>query len=200
MNVRVLATPHTVDGACAGGAALNANPARLLRDLNWMGFLFESLVVRDLRVYAQALGGEVFHYRDDLGFEADAIIELPDGSWAAFEVKLGSSPPSPMSLHRDCFGCVIASRVVPPSRSASSRPRASASRPPQADKAVTDPRLGGPEWERQGRRDLRVGKTIEECKRDCLALGVAEFAQGCAYPVAACSQPGFLVDIHLGRL
>jgi hypothetical protein len=57
-----------------------------------MGFLFESLVVRDLRVYAQALGGDIFHYRDNLGLEADAIIELPGGSWAAFEATLGSSP------------------------------------------------------------------------------------------------------------
>ena len=82
---------HLADPALAA-AALNANPARLLRDLNWMGFLFESLVVRDLRVYAQALGGDVFHYRDNTGLEADAVIELPDGRWAGFEIKLGSSP------------------------------------------------------------------------------------------------------------
>ena len=90
---RLRGTPvrHLADPALAT-AALNASPARLLRDLNWMGFLFESLVVRDLRVYAEALGGEVFHYRDNTGLEVDAIIELPDGRWAGFEVKLGSSP------------------------------------------------------------------------------------------------------------
>lgn len=82
---------HLADPALAT-AALNANPKRLLGDLNWMGFLFESMVVRDLRVYAAALGGEVFHYRDNTGLEADAIIELPDGEWAAFEIKLGSAP------------------------------------------------------------------------------------------------------------
>ncbi len=72
-------------------AALNAGPARLLRELNWMGLLFESLVVRDLRVYASALGCEVLHYRDNTGLEADAIVELADGRWAGFEIKLGSS-------------------------------------------------------------------------------------------------------------
>ena len=46
---------------------------------------------RDLRVYAEALGGQVFHYRDESGLEADVIIEMPDGRWAAFEVKLGAS-------------------------------------------------------------------------------------------------------------
>lgn len=82
---------HLADPALAT-AALNANPKRLLGDLNWMGLLFESMVVRDLRVYAEVLGGQVFHYRDNTGLEADAIIELPDGEWAAFEIKLGSAP------------------------------------------------------------------------------------------------------------
>lgn len=82
---------HLADPALAT-AALNANPTRLLGDLNWMGFLFESMVVRDLRVYAAPLSGNVFHYRDNTGLEADAIIELPDGEWAAFEIKLGAAP------------------------------------------------------------------------------------------------------------
>jgi predicted AAA+ superfamily ATPase len=70
-------------------AALRATPERLLRDLNWLGLLLESLVVRDLRVYAQALDAQIFSYRDETGLEADAVIETPDGRWAAFEVKLG---------------------------------------------------------------------------------------------------------------
>jgi hypothetical protein len=82
---------HLADPSLAA-AALNASPDALLRDLNLMGLLFESLVVRDLRVYADAIGGRLFHYRDALGLEADAVIELPGGDWAAFEVKLGSSP------------------------------------------------------------------------------------------------------------
>ena len=92
-RARLRATPvrHLSDPSLAA-AALNANPARLLREINWMGFLFESLVVRDLRVYAQTLDGRLFHYRDNNGLEADAVIELPDGRWAAYEIKLGSHP------------------------------------------------------------------------------------------------------------
>ncbi|MDP2350642.1 MAG: DUF4143 domain-containing protein [Chloroflexota bacterium] len=90
-RLRAASVRHLADPSLAT-AALNASPARLLRELSWMGLLFESLVVRDLRVYAEALGGEVFHYRDNTGLEVDAIVELPDGRWAGFEVKLGSSP------------------------------------------------------------------------------------------------------------
>jgi hypothetical protein len=70
-------------------AALRGTPARLLRDLNALGFLFESLVVRDLRVYAQASDAQVMQYRDNTGLEVDAIVETVAGRWAAFEVKLG---------------------------------------------------------------------------------------------------------------
>jgi len=52
--------------------------------------LFESLCIRDLRVYAQAIDGEVFHYRDKSGLEADAIVHLKDGRWGAVEVKMGA--------------------------------------------------------------------------------------------------------------
>jgi hypothetical protein len=92
-RARLRATPvrHLSDPSLAT-AALNADPSRVLREINWMGFLFESLVVRDLRVDAQIIDGRLFHYRDNNGLEVDAIIELPDGRWAAFEIKLGSSP------------------------------------------------------------------------------------------------------------
>jgi len=90
-RLRATAVRHLADPSLAT-AALNANPARVLREINWMGFLFESLVVRDLRVYTQTLDGQPFHYRDSNGLEVDAVIELPDGRWAAFEIKLGSSP------------------------------------------------------------------------------------------------------------
>lgn len=70
-------------------AALRATPERLLKDLNLFGFLFESLVVRDLRVYAQSADARVYHYRDNTGLEVDAIVEAADGRWAAFEIKLG---------------------------------------------------------------------------------------------------------------
>ena len=71
-------------------AVLRANAESILDDFNYFGFLFESLVARDLRVYAQALDGEVFHYRDKDNLEADLVIRLNDDRWAAVEVKLGS--------------------------------------------------------------------------------------------------------------
>jgi predicted AAA+ superfamily ATPase len=79
---------HFVDPSLAA-AALGADPAALLRDLNLFGFLFESLVVRDLRIYSQPLRGEVRQFRDNKGLEIDAIVESNAG-WAAFEVKLGA--------------------------------------------------------------------------------------------------------------
>ena len=79
---------HFVDPSLAV-AALRVGPERLLQDLNFFGFLFESLVIRDLRVLSQPLDGTVLHYRDNKGLEVDAIVELADGRWAAFEIKLG---------------------------------------------------------------------------------------------------------------
>jgi predicted AAA+ superfamily ATPase len=80
---------HFVDPSLAV-AALRGNPGGLIRDLSFMGFLFESLVVRDLRIYAQPLEGEVQHYRDSGGLEVDAIVRTGD-SWGAFEIKLGGT-------------------------------------------------------------------------------------------------------------
>jgi predicted AAA+ superfamily ATPase len=97
-RLRAAAVRHLVDPSLAVAAA-RATPARLLGDLNWLGFLFENLVVRDLRVYAQALDAQVFHYRDESGLEADAILELPDGRWAAFEVKLGHADIETAAAH-----------------------------------------------------------------------------------------------------
>jgi predicted AAA+ superfamily ATPase len=71
-------------------AALRASPEQLLKDLNLLGFLYESLVIRDLRVYAQAANAQVLQYRDNTGLEVDAIVETDDGHWSAFEIKLGS--------------------------------------------------------------------------------------------------------------
>lgn len=78
---------HFVDPSLAV-AALGADPAALLRDLNLLGFLFESLVVRDLRIYSQSGRGVVRQFLDNKGLEVDAIVEH-DGGWGAFEVKLG---------------------------------------------------------------------------------------------------------------
>ena len=87
-RLRAAAVRHFVDPSLAVAAAQVA-PDRLIRDLRWLGLLFENLVVRDLRVYAQALNAQVFAYRDGAGLEADAIIETSDGRWAAIEIKLG---------------------------------------------------------------------------------------------------------------
>lgn len=73
-----------------GLAALRATPGSLLNDFNTFGFFFESLCTRDLRVYAEANDGSIYHYRDRSGLESDMIIRLYDGRWAAVEVKLGS--------------------------------------------------------------------------------------------------------------
>lgn len=71
-------------------AALAAGPERLLTDLNLFGPLYESMVIRDLRVLSQPMDGHVLHYRDNYGVEVDAIVQLPDGRWGAFEIKLGA--------------------------------------------------------------------------------------------------------------
>jgi predicted AAA+ superfamily ATPase len=87
--LRNAAKRHFVDPSLAA-AALRATPERLLKDLNLLGCLFESMVIRDLRVYAQASDARVLHYRDNTGLEVDAVVEAGDGRWAAFEIKLGA--------------------------------------------------------------------------------------------------------------
>lgn len=80
---------HFVDPSIAA-AVLRASPGRLLEDFSTFGILFESLCVRDLRIYAGSIDGEVFHYHDRNDLEVDAIVQLKDGRWGAVEVKLGS--------------------------------------------------------------------------------------------------------------
>ncbi len=88
---RVRKTPkhHFVDPSLAV-AALRADPDRLVHEVDTLGLLFESLAVRDLRVYAQSMDASVMYYQEQR-IEADAIVECPDGRWAAFEMKLGPS-------------------------------------------------------------------------------------------------------------
>jgi len=69
-------------------ALLKATPALLKRDLRTFGLLFESLVMRDLEIYAEAMEGELYHYQDYDGDEFDAVIQTPDDGWSAFEIKL----------------------------------------------------------------------------------------------------------------
>jgi len=90
-KTRIRTTPkrHFADPSLAA-AALGATPKILADDITTTGFLFESLCFKDVSVYTEALGGNVYHYRDENGFEADQIIVLPDGRWAAIEIKLGT--------------------------------------------------------------------------------------------------------------
>jgi predicted AAA+ superfamily ATPase len=81
---------HLADPSLAA-ASLRAGVGKLTRDLLTFGFIFETMVARDLFVYTQNLGGQLCHYRDNSNLEVDAIIELDDGRYAAFEVKLGAN-------------------------------------------------------------------------------------------------------------
>ena len=72
-------------------AALGVSPADLVRDLNTMGLMFETLAVRDLRVYANALNGRVYHYRDKNGLECDAVVHLRNGDYGLVEIKIGGN-------------------------------------------------------------------------------------------------------------
>lgn len=87
--IRTSVKRHFVDPSIAT-AVMRTDPDGILQDFEYFGFLFESLCTRDIRVYAQANDGDVFHYRDKSGLESDLIIHLRDGRWAAIEVKLGN--------------------------------------------------------------------------------------------------------------
>jgi predicted AAA+ superfamily ATPase len=87
-SIRTTDTRHFVDPSIAA-VVLEASPSDLENDLETFGLLFESLCIRDLRVYSERLGGTIFNYRDSLGLEVDAVIHLNNGKWGAIEVKLG---------------------------------------------------------------------------------------------------------------
>ena len=86
--IRTSDTHYFVDPSIAV-AALGMGPNNLIQDLNLMGYIFENLCVRDLRVYAEALDGNVYHYRDKTGLECDAVVHMRDGRYGLVEVKLG---------------------------------------------------------------------------------------------------------------
>lgn len=87
--IRTAATRHFIDPAIAA-YFLDASSEDLEYDPRTFGLLFESMAIRDLRAYVQAMDGTVYHYRDGDGLEADAIVHLKNGKWGAFEIKLGS--------------------------------------------------------------------------------------------------------------
>lgn len=87
-SIRSTPTRHFIDTSIAC-RALGVMPEDLHRDLESFGLFFEDMAVRDLKIYAGTLGGEVLHYRDNAGLECDAIIHLDNGRWGAVEIKLG---------------------------------------------------------------------------------------------------------------
>ncbi|MEN9885112.1 MAG: hypothetical protein RLZZ420_2329 [Bacteroidota bacterium] len=102
---------HFTDVALAA-AALGVDKHSLLNDLNFTGFLFESLVVHDLRVYAQANDASVFHYRDSSGLEVDAIVQQYNGDWCAFEIKLGTGNIEEAAMTLQKFRSVVDERKL----------------------------------------------------------------------------------------
>ena len=86
--IRTGDTRYFVDPSIAT-AALGIGPSDLVNDLNTMGFFFEAMCVRDLRVFAEALNGKVYHYRDKNGLECDAVVHLRNGQYGLIEIKLG---------------------------------------------------------------------------------------------------------------
>ena len=87
-SIRSTPTRHFVDTSIAC-RSLGVSPDDLKHDLNSFGLFFEDFAVRDLRIYAETLGGTVKHYRDNAGLECDAVVHLEDGRWAGIEIKLG---------------------------------------------------------------------------------------------------------------
>ena len=86
--IRTSDTRYFVDPSIAA-ASLGIGPNDLINNLEYMGLIFENLCVRDLRIYADALDGSVYHYRDKTGLECDAVVHLRNGSYGLIEVKLG---------------------------------------------------------------------------------------------------------------
>ncbi len=98
-------------------AILGADKETLLNDLKFTGFLFESLVTHELRVYAQANDAKVYHYRDSSGLEVDAIVQKYNGDWSAFEIKLGTGQIEDAAIVLNKFVSVLELKKVKPPKS-----------------------------------------------------------------------------------
>ena len=90
VRVKMSEKRHFCDPSLAC-ALLNITPDKLIGDLETFGFMFEALCERDLRIYADSFGAELYHYQDYANREIDAVLELKDGRWCAFEIKLGAN-------------------------------------------------------------------------------------------------------------
>lgn len=107
---------HFTD-VCLAIAALGADEKSLLNDLKFTGFLFESLVTHDLRVYAQANDAKVYHYRDSSGSEVDCIVQKYNGDWCAFEIKLGTGQIEEAALKLKKFVSIVDTNKTKPPQS-----------------------------------------------------------------------------------
>ena len=90
VRVKQMEKRHLADPSLSA-ALLGATPEMLISDLDTLGFLFEALCERDLRIYTETFGAKLYHYQDYVGKEVDAVIENPDGTWCALEIKLGAN-------------------------------------------------------------------------------------------------------------
>lgn len=114
--IRTSDTRYFTDPSIAT-AALGVGPQDLINDLNTFGLLFETMAVRDLRVYAEALNGKVYHFRDKNGLECDAVVHLRDGRYGLVEVKLGGEDKirDGADALKDLTGKIDTSRMREPS-------------------------------------------------------------------------------------
>ena len=114
--IRTSDTRYFVDPSIAT-AALGVGPEKLIADLNTMGLLFETMCIRDLRVYSEALDGKVYHFRDKNGLECDAVTHLRDGRYGLVEIKLGGQrliDEGAKTLHA-LSGKIDTGKMMPPS-------------------------------------------------------------------------------------
>jgi hypothetical protein len=107
---------HFTD-VCLAIASLGLNKEALLNDLKFTGFLFESLVTHELRVYGQANDAKVYHYRDSSGLEVDSIVQKYNGDWAAFEIKLGTGQIEEAARNLNKFAAVLDDNKTKPPKS-----------------------------------------------------------------------------------
>ena len=98
-------------------AALGADEKSLINDLNFTGFLFESLTIHELRVYAQANDAKVYHYHDSHNLEIDAIVQKQNGDWCAFEIKLGTGQIEEAAANLNKFVSILNQKKINPPKS-----------------------------------------------------------------------------------
>lgn len=98
-------------------AALGTTQQTLLNNLNFTGFLFESMAIHDLRVYGQANDAKIYHYRDSSGLEVDCIVQKHNGDWCAFEIKLGTGQIAEAAANLFRFANLVNSEICPAPKS-----------------------------------------------------------------------------------